>query len=183
VDGKVYLGGGAAGVICVDLNRATLEGKELSLEEIQATLDKKWAALQAKYEVEKKKDPDFAVPPSFDDLPKPAPVKLWEQGKEKWHVDAPVTVTGGKVLVASAFLDKEKLGDRSLFALDAKTGEIKWQTRFSLSSAAAASGMIRRSSRERRARSRRSTSTTARRSGAPTCRAECCRVSRLPTSR
>src|SRR5437868_5708642 len=32
VDGKVYIGGGAAGVICVDLDRVTLEGKELDLK-------------------------------------------------------------------------------------------------------------------------------------------------------
>ena len=52
---------------------------------------------------------------------------LWQQGKDKWHVDAPVTVVGDRVLVASAFLDKEKLGDRALFCLDAKTGDIVWR--------------------------------------------------------
>lgn len=128
-DGKVYLGGGAAGVLCADLERATLDGKEMPLTEIQKVLDKQWTVLQAKYEEEKKKDPDFAIPPSFDSLPKPAPVKLWEQGKEKWHVDAPVAVTNGKVLVASAFLDKEQVGERALFCLDGKTGAIQWQTR------------------------------------------------------
>ena len=71
--------------------------------------------------------PDFAVPPSEDQLPKPAPVLLWQQGKDKWHVDAPVTVVGDRVLVASAFLDKEQLGDRALFCLDAKTGDIVWR--------------------------------------------------------
>ena len=83
--------------------------------------------MQAIYEKEKKEKPEFAIPPSEDQLPKPAPVKLWEQGKGKWHVDAPVAVVDGVVLVASAFLDKEMVGDRALFGLDAKTGAIKWR--------------------------------------------------------
>jgi outer membrane protein assembly factor BamB len=127
-DGKVYIGGGAAGVLCVHLDRVTLDGKEQNLEAIQKILDKKWQELLAKYEEEKKKDPDFAVPPTEDQLPKPAPVLAWQQGKDKWHVDAPVAVAGDRVLVASAFLDKEQLGDRALYCLDAKSGEIRWRT-------------------------------------------------------
>ncbi len=126
-NGRVYLGGGNAGVLCVDMNRVTLEGKEMDLPSIQKILDKKWADLQAQYEADKKKDPMFAVPPSDDQLPKPAPVLLWEAGKDKWHVDAPVTVVGDRVLVASAFLDKEQLGDRALYCLDAKTGDVVWR--------------------------------------------------------
>src|SRR5262249_31219476 len=84
--------------------------------------------LQKQYEEDKKKDPDFAVPPSESQLPKAAPVQLWQQGKEKWHVDAPVAVAGGGVLVASAFLDKEGVGDRALFALKEGDGSIKWRT-------------------------------------------------------
>jgi len=126
-DGRVYVGGGAAGVICVDLNRVTLDGKEMDLATIQKTLEKRWAELLAKYEEDKKKDPDFAVLPSEDQLPKPAPAKLWQQGQDKWHVDAPVAVTGDSVLVASAYLDEEKVGERALVCLDAKTGEIRWK--------------------------------------------------------
>ena len=37
--GKVFLGGGAAGVLCVDLNRVTLEGKEMTRASIQKVLD------------------------------------------------------------------------------------------------------------------------------------------------
>jgi outer membrane protein assembly factor BamB len=65
-------------------------------------------------------------------LPKPAPVRLWQQGQQKWHVDAPVTVIGDRVLVASAFLDKEKLGDRAVFCLDSARGDIKWRTALKL---------------------------------------------------
>ena len=63
------LGGGAAGVLCVDLNRVTLEGKEMDLPAIQKILDQKWAELQAKYEEDKKKDSEFAVPPTEDSCP------------------------------------------------------------------------------------------------------------------
>jgi outer membrane protein assembly factor BamB len=42
-------------------------------------------------------------------------------------VDAPVTVVGDKVLAASAYLLKEKLGDRALFCLAAKTGKLQWR--------------------------------------------------------
>src|SRR5919204_573107 len=30
-EGRVYIGGGAAGVLCADLNRVTLDGKEMDL--------------------------------------------------------------------------------------------------------------------------------------------------------
>jgi outer membrane protein assembly factor BamB len=127
VGNRVYIGGGSAGVICVQLDRVRLDDKELDLSAVQKILDEKWKQLLAKYEQDKKKDPDFAVPPNDDQLPKPAPIKVWQQGAEQWHVDAPVAVAGDRVLVASAFLDKEMKGDRALFCLDAKTGKIQWR--------------------------------------------------------
>jgi outer membrane protein assembly factor BamB len=132
VGGRVYLGGGAAGVVCVDMNRVTLDGREVDLAAISKSLDKKWAELQTKFEEEKKKNPDLAVPPSEDDLPKPAPVLAWQQGKDKWHVDAPVAAAGDRILAASAFLDKEKVGDRALLCLNAQTGVIVWRTPLSV---------------------------------------------------
>src|SRR5437899_7342278 len=126
-DGRVYIGAGAAGVLCVHLDRGVLDGKESTLADVQKALDLKWKELLGKYEMDKKKDPDFAVPPNDDQLPKPAPVQAWQQGVGKWHVDAPVAVVGERVLVASAFLDKEQEGDRALFCLDAKTGDIRWR--------------------------------------------------------
>jgi outer membrane protein assembly factor BamB len=124
---RAYVGGGAAGVLCVDVEHVSLEGKELGLEAIQKVLAERWKILQAKYEAEKKKDPDLAVPPSADDLPRATPRRLWQHGQVKWHVDAPVAVAGDKVLAASAYLDKEKLGDRALYCMDAKTGAIRWR--------------------------------------------------------
>src|SRR5262249_9492269 len=94
--GKLYLGGEAPGVLCVDGNRVRLEGKEMDLAAIQKLLDAKWKAMLAKYEEEKKKD-ELAVPPSEDSLPKPNPLRVWQEGKEKWHVDAPVAVEGKHV--------------------------------------------------------------------------------------
>jgi outer membrane protein assembly factor BamB len=125
--GRVWIGGGAAGVLCVDLNRVTLMGKELDLASIQKILDQRWKELWANYEIEKKKDPEFAVPPREDQLPRASPRRLWQQGKDKWHVDAPVAVIDDSVLVASAFLEKEKVGDRALYCLDGKEGTVRWR--------------------------------------------------------
>ncbi|MFO0967190.1 MAG: PQQ-binding-like beta-propeller repeat protein [Gemmataceae bacterium] len=125
--GKVFIGGGAAGVLCVDLEKVTLDGKSMELADVRKIIAQRWKELQAEYEKEKKTNPDFAIPPSEDKLPRAAPVRHWQQGKEKWHVDAPVTVAGDNVLVATAFLDKEKVGDRALYCLDAKTGDIRWR--------------------------------------------------------
>jgi outer membrane protein assembly factor BamB len=127
VEGRVFLGAGSAGVICVDMHRVMFDGKEMTTAEIQKVLDAKWADLQAKYQEELNKKNQFAAPPRDDQLPKPAPFKIWQQGEDKWHVDAPVAVAGGLVLVASSFLDKEMQGDRALFALDAKSGAVKWR--------------------------------------------------------
>ncbi len=127
-DGKVYIGGGNAGVICVDLNRVTLDGREQPLATVESALDAQWKALLVAYEAEKKKDPDFAVPPSTDSLPKPAPVRVWQQGQDQWHVDAALAVDAGRVYVASAFLDDEKSGDRALLCLRADDGSAQWKT-------------------------------------------------------
>jgi len=125
--GRVYTGGGSAGVVCVDLGRVTLEGKELALAEAEAAQDKIWKGLVAKYEEEKKKDPDFAIPPNEMTLTQPAPKMWWQQGKGAWHVDGPTTVVDGKVLAGSAYLDKEKKGERALFCMDAADGKILWK--------------------------------------------------------
>jgi outer membrane protein assembly factor BamB len=122
--GKAYIGGGAAGVLCVDIEKVTLEGKEMDLKSIEAILAKRWKELLAKYD---KKDP-FAIPPSEDQLSRANPTRVWQQGDKVWHVDAPVNVVGDRVLVCSAFLDKEKEGERALICLDTAKGTKKWQT-------------------------------------------------------
>ncbi|MCS6849683.1 MAG: PQQ-binding-like beta-propeller repeat protein [Gemmataceae bacterium] len=127
-DGRAIIGGGSAGVLCVEAGRVQLDGRDYDLEAVQKVLDQKWRELQAKYEADKKKDPDFAIPPNEDQLPKPTPRRLWQQGQGKWHVDAPVAVVGSRVLVASSFLDKEQLGDRALYCLDAASGTVQWRT-------------------------------------------------------
>lgn len=126
-DGRVYLGGGNAGVLCVDPERVTLDGKELGLDAIRAVREAKRKELAAQFEVDREKDPDFAVPPSEDALPKPAPKLLWQKGKDAWHVDAPIAVVGDRVLAASAFLDAEKVGERALFCLKASDGSTSWK--------------------------------------------------------
>ncbi|HEY8504196.1 MAG TPA: PQQ-binding-like beta-propeller repeat protein, partial [Gemmataceae bacterium] len=123
-----FTGGGAAGVLCVERDRVTLDGRELDLAAVRKLQDAKWKELLAKYEEEKRKDPDFAVPPNEDQLPKPKPAVVWQQGQGKWHVDAPVTAAGDRLLVCSAFLDREQAGDRAVFCLDARTGKTLWRT-------------------------------------------------------
>ncbi len=125
-EGRVFVGGGSAGVVCVELDRATLDGKDLGPSEIATLQEAKWKELQARYEADRKKDPDFAVPSGEDQLPKPAPRAVWRQGQGRWHVDAPVCVAGDKVLVASSYLDKEKAGERAVHCLNAATGDALW---------------------------------------------------------
>jgi len=126
--GKLFLGGGAAGVVCLDPTKLTLQGKALSPEAIAKAIEVKRAELQKKYEQAKANNDPFALPPSERDLPRATPALVWQAGKERWHVDAPVAVIGQQVLVASAFLDKEKVGSRALYCLDAATGKEKWMT-------------------------------------------------------
>lgn len=127
VGGKAYIGGGAAGVLCVEIDKADLAGKSHDLPGLQRLMALAFKDAQAKYEIEKKKDALFTKPPAYDELPHGDPRRLWQQGKDKWHVDAPVAVIGDKVLAASAFLDKEQLGDRAVYCLDANTGAVVWR--------------------------------------------------------
>jgi outer membrane protein assembly factor BamB len=76
--GRVYQGGGAAGAFCVELEKASLDGKEYDLRTIATMQEEKWKQLAAKYEEEKKKDPDLAIPPDDSQLLKFAPKKLWQ---------------------------------------------------------------------------------------------------------
>src|SRR5262249_13172914 len=121
-----YIGGGSAGVMCFEIDKATLAGKTYDLPSSQKRMAEIMKELQAKYEIDKKTDP-FAAPPTEDKLPTVELKRFWQQGKDKWHVDAPINVIGDKVLACSAYLDKEQVGDRSLFCLDAKSGDVLWK--------------------------------------------------------
>jgi len=132
--GRVYIGGGAAGVLCLDMKRLRLDGKDQDLPAVLTILTKRWAELTAAYERDKKKDPQFTVPPSADELPKASPKLLWQQGKGTWHVDAPLAVAGGGnfVVAASAYLDAEKVGKRGLLCLKAADGSVAWEAKLDL---------------------------------------------------
>ena len=170
INNRIFIGGGAAGVLCVEMDKAKIGDKEFDLATIAKMQAEKWKELEAKYVVDKKKDPDFALPASEDNLHKATPKIVWQKGEKRWHVDAPVNVVGDKVLVASAFLDKEKEGDRALICLNAATGDEIWRapspsilgavlqsTAIRLSSPAARSPTTRSCSRGPRAKSSRST--------------------------
>lgn len=126
VGSRVYVGGGHAGVLCVDSSQLLLDGQPRTPAELKALLDKKWAELTARYEEDKKKDPDFAIAPTRDRLPKPAPKLVWQKGKDAWHVDSAVAVVGDKVLIPSAYLDLEKSGERALICVSAADGSPVW---------------------------------------------------------
>ena len=125
---RVFIGGGDAGVLCVELKKVTLDGQEQDLPTVQKLIDARWTELSAKYAEAKKKDPDFAIPPSEDSLPKPAPKLVWQQGKGVLHVDASIAVVGERVLVASAYIDAEKVGKRVLVCMNAADGSVMWET-------------------------------------------------------
>jgi outer membrane protein assembly factor BamB len=127
-NGKLFVGGGNAGVLCLDPTRVTFAGKEQDLAQAQAALQQCWKELLARYEVEKKKDPEFAVPPDEAMLPRPVPKRLWQQGQDRWHMDAPVAVVAERVLAASAYLEDEKEGERALVCLKAGDGTTLWKT-------------------------------------------------------
>lgn len=126
-EGRVVIGGGNAGVLCIDPSRLELDGKIVDVAAAEKALESHWKQLQAKYEQEKKVDPDFAIPPNDDALPKPKPALAWQSGAGKWHVDAPVAVTKDQVLVASAYLDAEKTGDRALISVKLADGSESWR--------------------------------------------------------
>jgi outer membrane protein assembly factor BamB len=125
---SLFAGGGSAGVLCVNPSRVTLEGKDQDLVQATGVLEQRWKELLAKYEEEKKKDPVFALPPDESMLPKSTPKLLWQQGRDEWHVDAPVAVVDSRVLAASAYPDDEKTGERALVCLKAGDGELLWKT-------------------------------------------------------
>jgi len=125
--GRVYACGGNAGVLCLDAKRVTLDGKEQDLAEIAPRLEKLWADMTAKYDQDKQKDPVMAIPPNEDALPKALPKLLWQQGKDKWHIDAAPALAGDFILASSAFLDDEKVGLRSLLCLKAADGSQVWE--------------------------------------------------------
>ena len=125
---RVYIGGGDAGVLCVDIRHLVLDGKPIRLDDAKAVIGQRWDELRAKFEEDKKKDAALAIPPNDDALPKPAPNVLWQAGQGTWHVDAPVAVCGNRVLAASAYIDDDKVGKRVLVCLNAADGSVLWQT-------------------------------------------------------
>jgi outer membrane protein assembly factor BamB len=128
IDGdRVFIGGGDAGVLCVALRQVVLGGKPIEMAAVKALIEARWKELAAKYEVDKRRDPSLAIPPSDESLPKPAPVKLWQKGEGTWHVDAPVAAAGGRIIAASSYIDEEKVGKRVLLCLNAADGAVVWE--------------------------------------------------------
>ncbi|MEX2214748.1 MAG: PQQ-binding-like beta-propeller repeat protein [Phycisphaeraceae bacterium] len=128
IDGnRVYIGGGHAGVMCIDADALELEGKSMTRAQALVLLKARWADMLADYERRKKVD-EFAFPPLHDALPKPQPKVIWQVGKNAWHVDAPLALEGERLLVSSSLLDAEKQGKRSLLCLKTSDGSLLWET-------------------------------------------------------
>ncbi len=126
-NGRVYGVTGDAGVFCADIRTLVAGGKDVPFATHYAAVKAKWAELQAKYEEDKKKDADLAIPPSEDMLPKAAPKLIWQKGQGVWHIDAPVALAGERVIAASAYIDADKVGKRCLVALNAADGATAWE--------------------------------------------------------
>ncbi|HEY1190828.1 MAG TPA: PQQ-binding-like beta-propeller repeat protein [Gemmata sp.] len=127
VGGKVFVGGGAAGVVCVELDKAVLDGKEYDRATVAKMQAERWKQIQTKFEDEKAKKVDGAFPPDDSQLLKFQPKKVWQKGEVRWHVDASLNFAADKLLVPTAHLEKEKIGERALYALKADTGETAWK--------------------------------------------------------
>ncbi len=125
--GRVYTGGGDAGVICLNAKRVLLDGKEMDLASSQDLIEQRWKQLTTENVKAGAQALTYSAEPNEDALPKPAPKLVWQKGKGVWHVDTPVTVAGDSVLVGSAYLDEEKIGKRSLLCLRASDGEPAWE--------------------------------------------------------
>jgi|GEM_PF-735748 len=125
--GRVYIGGGDAGVLCVDATRVVLDGKEMDLPGATEIIAKRREELLAKYEKDKQTNGQFAVAPGPEALPKAAPKLLWQAGAKQWHVDAPTAIVRDRVLAASAYLDDEKIGKRCLLCLRSRDGTVRWE--------------------------------------------------------
>jgi len=124
---RVYMGAGDAGILCVDMKRVLLNGKEEDLDKAIPSIERQWAALNAKYQEDKEKDPQFAIPPSEDALTIPAPKLVWQKGEGQWHVDAPLAVAGNRVIAASAFVEDDRVGKRCVLCLNADDGSVLWE--------------------------------------------------------
>ena len=126
-EGRVYIGGGEAGILCADLKRVVLDGQEQDVAAVKALVAKRWEELTAKYEADRQADPDTAIPPTEEALPKAAPKVHWQKGQGVWHVDAPVLVVGNRVVAASAHIEEDKVGKCALVCLNAADGNTAWE--------------------------------------------------------
>ena len=164
-------------------SRSTARRCDLAADRKDASTEK-WKELQAKYEEDKKKDPDFAVPPTEDQLPKAdADASSGSRARRSGTSMPRSPSSATRCWSRSAFLDKEKVGDRALYCLDATTGKALWRSAADAQPLGRAVGRRRHRRRHRQQhrlrpqgaqgrqgrRRRASTWPTARRSGTRTC--------------
>jgi len=137
-DGRLYIGAGSGGVLCLDSGRISMGDRVLNAAEAEAEARRTFSELLAEYEKIKTTD-EFAVKPGPGDVLKHTggvPDVSWRVGEDKLHVDSSVLLaerddgTGAKqacVVVGSAFLEEERVGERALVCLKAADGEEAWK--------------------------------------------------------
>jgi hypothetical protein len=104
----VFVGAGAAGVVCVELDKATLDGKEYDRPRSRRCRPSGGSLLQATFEELKAKKDDTAFPPDDSQLLKFQPKKVWQKGAVRWHVDASLNLAADKVLVPTAYWTRRR---------------------------------------------------------------------------
>ena len=136
--GRIYFGSGSGGVICLDGSKIRSGGVEYSLADYRKRVHAEWGRLQAAYEKVKEEQGFASRVDEVSILENLAPTvsEVWTAGREKLHVDAPVTLVefapkeGPKqrrLLIGSAFLDVEKRGYRGIVCLNAEDGSEIWR--------------------------------------------------------
>ena len=137
--GRVFVGCGSGGIVCIDGDRVASGGKVRSRAEHEVLARAVWEELVAAYEKEKRDDPDFAVPPNPGDLASrldARPAIRWTAGNDAWHVDSSVLLVDAKtaagidsdrVIAGSAFLEDERSGERAAVCVDAARGRLLWK--------------------------------------------------------
>ena len=130
--GRIYVGSGNGGVLCIDPQRILTDGGEQDLPAVVAAQERLRQQMITEFAAARGKTPQFALPPDDSQLPLGPPKRVWQQGEGRWHVDAPVAVAAGRILAASSSIENDTVGERALVCLAAEDGAIGWKTPLAL---------------------------------------------------
>ena len=128
-NGHVYVGGGNAGVICIDINKITLDGNELNIDAVRFLMDKKWTDLgkQIRSRQEEGRGPGDPAH-GRRAFPSRSPNCSGKKAKTYGTWMPPSILAGDKLIAASAYVEEDKAGKRVLECLKADDGATLWET-------------------------------------------------------